>query len=419
MGLARVLEDHAVVVVVGSGGVGKTTTAAALAVDAARRGQRVLCMTIDPARRLAQSLGLEQMTSEIQEVRPELFADEGVPCAGSLHAMMLDAKAAFDDLVIEHAPDPATRDRILQNRMYGYVSTSLAGVREYMAMERLHDVRKRGWDLVVLDTPPTSNALDFLDAPQKMVGLVDSQATRWFIRAYRGPGKLSFDLVGRGAAIVLKGLAKFTGAAFLTEVAEFITGFEALFGGFRERAEAVAASLRGDDVAFLVVTSPAPMAVDEALFFDARLAEMQVRRHAFVVNQVRPLRPEPDATSDALGARAAEVLPDDLDPARAVRWMRRAFDDEQVEAQRDRSEITRLHDAHQGSVPIVEVPIFERDVHHLADLARLADILAAGPAADGGNGAGDATDDDAARDDAETDASGAYGDRDQPAAPSE
>ncbi|HJK98323.1 MAG TPA: ArsA-related P-loop ATPase [Polyangiaceae bacterium LLY-WYZ-14_1] len=387
MGLGALLDQHAVVVVVGSGGVGKTTTAAALAVDAARRGQRVLCLTIDPARRLAQSLGLARMTQEEQRVDPALFAAEGVDCPGSLHAMMLDSKGTFDELVARHAPDEDTRERILGNRMYRYVSSSLAGVREYMAMEKLHAVREEGWDLIVLDTPPTSNALDFLDAPERLVGLVDSPATRWFIRAYEGPGRLSLDLVGRGAAFILKGLSRFTGSDFLADLAEFVTGFESLFGGFKARAEAVAADLRGDDVAFLVVTSPAALAVDEAIFFDERLAELGIRRHAFVVNAVRPLLPEPRETSAELARLAAEalspeVLPPGLDAKRTVRLLRRAFDDERLEATRDRGEIDRLRRARGQDVRVVEIPAFEDEVHDLGALARVADHLTAGQEAD-------------------------------------
>lgn len=377
MGFADLIEQHRVVVVVGSGGVGKTTTSAALALHAARSGRRVLCLTIDPARRLANSLGLERMTAHEQEVPPSLFEAQGLPCEGSLHAMMLDAKSTFDELVARYAPDEASRDRILGNRMYQYVSTSLAGVRDYMAMEKLHAVREGGWDLIVLDTPPTSNALDFLDAPEKMVGLIDSPATRWFVRAFKSTGRMSFDVLGKSAAYVLKGLARFTGAQFLDDISEFVTGFNDLFGGFKERAESVARDLRGPEVAFLVVTSPSPLALDEALFFDGRLAELGIRRHGFVINGVRPLRDEPDASPEALVAAAADALPDDVDARKAVRWMQRAFDDERVEALADQAQVDRLRAGSDARLRFVEVPAFERDVHSLSALAAVADHLVA------------------------------------------
>src|SRR5688572_15841477 len=245
MGLREVVAEHRVVVCVGSGGVGKTTTSAALALFAAMNGKRVLCLTIDPAKRLANSMGLTAMTTEEQLVSPELFAAAGLESKGSLSAMMLDTKRTFDDLVTRYASSPERARRILDNRLYQYISTSLAGTQEYMAMEKLHAVRKVGdYELIVLDTPPTSNALDFLDAPEKLVGVIDSPAMRWFLSAFTGAGKLGFSLVGRGAQMVFRGLAKFTGGEFLDSVAEFVSDINDLFGGFTHRARDVSNALR-------------------------------------------------------------------------------------------------------------------------------------------------------------------------------
>ncbi|MEM7604289.1 MAG: ArsA-related P-loop ATPase, partial [Myxococcota bacterium] len=262
--LSKVLSDHRVVVTVGSGGVGKTTTAAALAMHAAMEGKRVLCMTIDPAKRLANSLGLDEMTAESQVVGAELFEAQGLECPGELHAMMLDARKTFDDLVLRTASSREVAERILANKIYQHVASGLAGTQEYMAMEKLHAVRSERFDLIVLDTPPTSNALDFLDAPERMVAAIDSPAMRWFVGAFQGAGKLSFGLFGKGASLVFKALSRFTGAGFLEDVAEFVSGINDLFGGFKDRAEEVAGALRSDEVAFVVVTSPAAMAVEEA-----------------------------------------------------------------------------------------------------------------------------------------------------------
>src|SRR5688500_16992765 len=182
--LLPLLQSRRVVVCVGSGGVGKTTVAAGLALAAAKRGKRVLCLTIDPAKRLANSLGLERMSTEAQPVAPRLFEQAGLPVAGSLTVMMLDTKRTFDELVARHASSPEARDRILDNRLYQYVSTSLAGTQEYMAMEKLLQVKRdTNYDVIVLDTPPTSNALDFLDAPTRLIDALDSGAMRWFIQA--------------------------------------------------------------------------------------------------------------------------------------------------------------------------------------------------------------------------------------------
>jgi anion-transporting ArsA/GET3 family ATPase len=362
--LAEVLEKSQVVVCVGAGGVGKTTTAAALAVHAAMNGKRVLCLTIDPARRLANSLGLSEMHAEEQDISKALFAEHGLPLRGSLSAMMLDTKRTFDDLVTRYASSPEVRDRILSNKIYEYVSTSLAGTSEYMAMEKLHAVRQRdAFDLIVLDTPPTSNALDFLDAPAKMVGLVDSPAMRWFIEAF----------TGTGAALVLKGLAKFTGAEFLDSIAQFVTDLNDLFGGFRQRAEEVAASLKGDDVAFVIVTSTSPLSIDEALFFQERLGSADLSAEGIVINGVHPLLSEPPLKTDALTRAVGDALgQDDEDAAKSVtRRMRRALDDSRVLAVADRIQADRLKNA-RGNLICVEVPAFEEDVHDLPALAKVA-----------------------------------------------
>lgn len=376
MSLADVLDSHRVVVCVGSGGVGKTTTAAALAVHAAMDGKRVLCLTIDPARRLANSLGLDEMTSDLKEVPASLFERHGLTLTGSLSAMMLDTKRTFDELVERHASSPAVRDNILNNEIYKYVSGSLAGTQDYMAMEKLHAVRQDSrWDLIILDTPPTSNALDFLDAPERLVEMIDSPAMRWFVEAFQGAGKLSFGMVGKGAAFLLRGLAKFTGVGFLESVAEFVTGLNELFGGFRERATEVAQALRSPDVAFIVVTSPSPMAIREAIFFGNRLGDAGMRRDGFVINGVHTLWPEPSADRNTLMAALREALPESMDAERALERLERALDDERVRAVSDRVEAERLRVQVGGELLYVEVPAFEEDVHDLSALARVATHL--------------------------------------------
>ncbi len=375
MSLSQLLSSHRVVVCVGCGGVGKTTTAASLAVRAAMDGRRVLCLTIDPAKRLANSLGLAAMTTEEQVVPPELFTARDLPLRGSLSAMMLDTKRTFDELVRRYASSPEVAQRILDNRVYQYLSTSLAGTQEYMAMEKLHAVRQDDrYDLIVLDTPPTSNALDFLDAPERLAGLVDSPAMRWFIQAFEGAGKFSFNLIGKGAAFLLRGLSRFTGTGFLEVVAQFVTDFNDLFGGFRERAREVAEALRGPEVAFVIVTSPNPLAMEEAIFFARRLEEAGMRRDAFVINGMHPLFAEPSAPEGELAAIVAPHLPG-IDPHRAIGRMRRALDDARMRAIADRLESDRLRQRAGNDHLFVEVPAFEEDVHDLDALARVAAFL--------------------------------------------
>lgn len=240
-------------------------------------------------------------------------------------------------------------------------------------MEKLYAVRQDDrFDLIVLDTPPTSNALDFLDAPERMVDAIDSPAMRWFIEAMDSSGgRFSLGILGKGAGLVMKGLSKLTGAGFLEQVAEFVGGLNDLFGGFRQRAAAVSGVLRSPEVAFVVVTSPAPMAIREAYFFSDRLRELGMRRDGVVVNGVHYLLSEPHADEDTLQSAVKEVLPN-VDPASAVDRMGRALEDERLRAVADRIESDRLRNRVGKETTFVEVPAFDEDVHDLRALAKVA-----------------------------------------------
>jgi anion-transporting ArsA/GET3 family ATPase len=379
MELREVLERHRVVVCVGSGGVGKTTTSAAIALQAALSGKHALCLTIDPARRLANSLGLDELSHEPQRIAPELFAAQGLECRGSLSAMMLDMKHTFDALVTKHAATPAQRDRILNNRIYRYVSTSLAGTQEYMAMERLYEVRANdGHEVIVLDTPPTTNALDFLEAPQKLIGAIDSPVMRWFVQTLEEQKGL--NLLGRSAAFVFKGLSRFTGSEFLHVVGEFVSEVNALFGGFRERADAVYQALRSPDVAFVIVTSPAPLSVREAVYFARKLKEFDIEPKAIVVNRVHAPLPE-DGANGALDAALAQFVPDATGRADLLARMRTAAAGARAEAERDREGVRRLREHVGKNLSYTEVPAFDTDVHDLGALARVGEHLVGSPTA--------------------------------------
>lgn len=242
-------------------------------------------------------------------------------------------------------------------------------------MEKLHAVRQDpSWDLIVLDTPPTSNALDFLDAPEKMADLVDSPAMRWFVEAFSSSGKFSFNLVGKGAAFLLRGLSRFTGTEFLEVLAEFLTDLNDLFGGFRTRAKEVSEALRSPEVAFVIVTSPNPLAMDEAIFFAERLEAASMSRDGFVINGIRQLFAEPNQPESELASLVAPHLRA-LDPRRAVSRMRRALDDARIRAIADRLEVERLHSRAGSERLYVEVPHFEQDVYDLPALHRVAMYL--------------------------------------------
>lgn len=378
--LSTLVDTRRVIVTAGAGGVGKTTTAAALGVAAARRGKRVLCLTIDPAKRLAESLGIGEMRSEAATVDNARFAEAGIPMKGSLTAMMLDTKRTFDELVIKYSSSKEKAEKLLSNKLYQYVSTSLAGTQEYMAMEKLVAVKDDPrYDLVILDTPPTANALDFLDAPERLMEALDSATMKWFVEAFQSTGKFSLNILAKGASAVLKGMSKITGGGFLEAMAEFIAELNDLFGGFKDRAARVQKTLRGDDIAFVLVTSPSPPAIKEVLFFAERLAEANMPQGALVVNRFHrpPKRPShggevtmPDA------ARALAVHRITLEDDAAERLVQ-AHGDQMKLATLDAAHIRALESATTGT-PIVRVAELETDVHDLRLLGHLSDVLMAG-----------------------------------------
>lgn len=369
--LSSLLETRRIVLCVGVGGVGKTTTAAALSLAAARRGKRVLCLTIDPARRLAQSLGIEWASTEASTIDKALLAKVGVPASGSLTIMRVDTKSTFDGLITQLAPSVERRDRILNNVLYRYISTSLAGTQEYMAMEKLYSLRSDPrFDIILLDTPPTANALDFLDAPGRLVGAIDSPAIRWFVDALESSGKLSFNLVAKSTALLLKGISKVTGGGFLEQVAAFISEMNALFGGWKQRADAVAAALRGKDVAYVLVTTPDPLALREVTYFAERLRKEGMIPDAFVVNRVNPSFPLED---EKLGADVAEIAGSDVTlPARAAR----ALKDASRQGKLDRLHLFALEGAAPEGTLTVLVPAYASDVYDLEALSEISRVLA-------------------------------------------
>jgi anion-transporting ArsA/GET3 family ATPase len=370
--LYELVQTRRVLICVGAGGVGKTTTAAALAVAAAREGKRVLCLTIDPARRLAQALGLDAIETEATEIDPKRFSRGK---GGALTVMMLDTKRTFDELVIKYSSTPEKAQKLLSNKLYRYVSTSLAGTQEYMAVEKLVAVKDDPrWDLVVLDTPPTANALDFLDAPERLIDALDSATMKWFVEAFQSTGKVSLNLLAKSAAIVLRSIGKITGGGFLEAMAEFITELNDLFGGFKQRASIVHTTLRGPDVGFVLVTSPNPMSMREVLYFAERLEQHEMPRGAFVVNRFHlppaggRVATEEEATA-AMRRHGVALEPDA--PARLVR------------AHADHFKLSLLDAAWVGMLEgrdaaVVRIPELASDVHDQELLHTIADALMSG-----------------------------------------
>jgi anion-transporting ArsA/GET3 family ATPase len=368
--LLPLLLSKRIVVCAGAGGVGKTTIAAAIALGFASHGQRVLCITIDPAKRLADSLGLGVMSTEEQRVSPDLFTSAGLGVSGSLTVLMLDTKRTFDDLVARHASSPETRDRIFNNRIYSYVSTSLAGTQSYMAMEKVLLVRQDPrFDVIVLDTPPTSNALDFLDAPERLIEAIDSAAMRWLVQTFEKSGRFSLNLVARGVALVLRGLGRLTGKGFLEHLAEFVSELNELFGGFRERAALVSKAFRSPELGYVLVTSAAPAAIDEVSYFSARLRSQGMRTDAVIVNRVQPS----PGLADAEAVRvAASELGLSLSGSMLEKVQRAAADD-RARALFEASQLQELDRALGPDRPKQwRVPVFAADVHDVRSLSHVA-----------------------------------------------
>jgi anion-transporting ArsA/GET3 family ATPase len=379
-GLVDVLLERRIIVCVGSGGVGKTTTAAALALAAARRGKKTLVLTIDPAKRLANSLGLEALGHAVQEVPPALVHAGAPSNKGSLHAMMLDQKAAFDEVVQRHAKDPAAVKRILANPVYAQISGSLAGAQEYAAMAKLHDFDESGnWDTIVVDTPPTAHALDFLDAPRKLSEAIDSPAIEWFRKMQGGSGS-GWSFVGKTGAFVLKRLAKFVGSQFIDDLGVFFTEFNDILGGFRKRAEETFGLLRQPRVGFVLVASPEPMAVQEALYFHQRLASAAMPFIGFVVNKIHAALPVTVTEPGVAAALAATPSVAALNLAGTTRTMvaqalLASHREIETRAEADRTAVAQLQAAGGDRALLVRVPLLRDDVHDVDRLVGLERYL--------------------------------------------
>jgi anion-transporting ArsA/GET3 family ATPase len=366
----ELIDDPATKVIVccGSGGVGKTTTAAALAVRAAERGRKTVVLTIDPARRLAQALGLPELDNQ-----PRRVEVEGFEPAGELAAMMLDMRRTFDDMVHAHA-GPERAKEVLANPFYRTISSSFSGTQEYMAMEKLGQLAADGlWDLIIVDTPPSRSALDFLDAPQRLSQALDGR----MIRLLAGPAKASGwglrKIVGAGFSLFAKAVSTIVGGQLLADASAFVQAFDSMFGGFRERSNRTYQLLRSGGTAFVVVAAPEPDALREASYFVERLSSESMPLAGLVVNRTHPVLaslPGPKALA------AAEALERRGDSPLAAAVLRLHADRVSV-ADRERRLVARFTRAHEG-VAVARVPAMPSDVHDLSGLRQIGEQLGTG-----------------------------------------
>ena len=357
--IAERLYGKEVVICVGSGGVGKTTTSAALALALARRGRRVCVVTIDPARRLATALGLDELSNEPHRI------DGAVQGDGELWAMMLDAKRTFDEVITRLEEDPVRREEILANPIYRELSGAIAGSHELSAIVKLYELHEEhSFDVVVLDTPPSRNALDFLEAPQRLLGFLEGRALQVFL----SPGGLTARLFGRGSALVFSVFARVTGVDLLGDLSVFFGSMSGVLDGFSERTKRVAALLRESGTAFVIVTSPEHEPAREARFLAERLEQAGMRTAELVVNRVQQpalVGIDREELERALGA--------ELDGELAARIARAAASIDLL-ARRDARSLEHLADELDQPSPVV-VPQLTEEIQDLGGLARVADVL--------------------------------------------
>lgn len=376
--LDELVRMKTVIVCVGSGGVGKTTMSAAIALKAAELGRRACVLTIDPARRLANAMGLTALDNTESRIPTDRLEAAGIRHpAGQLWAMMLDAKRTWDDLVRRFARDPEQARRILANHYYQQISSALAGSQEFMAMEKLYELHESGkYDLLVLDTPPTRHALDFLDAPKKMMGFMDEGVLSVFLTPSRIAGKLGLGLFTSSSAMMFTLLQRITGFQVLRDISDFVGSFGGMHAGFRDRAGKVEEFLRAGGSSFVLVTSPASTTAAEAEFLFAKLAEYRMPFGGVIVNRVhadalaetgageqwRRMRDHPAEIFRSLGATGTLALAERIAGN---------FDRVQTLAEADAAEIARLEKTCRGPHFWRTVPAFELDVHDLSALAHL------------------------------------------------
>jgi anion-transporting ArsA/GET3 family ATPase len=353
--LRELVEQRTILVCCGSGGVGKTTTAAVLAMEAAKAGRRAVVVTIDPAKRLADALGLEGLTGTPSRIAGDF--------AGELWALMLDTKSTFDDLVVANAASPEQGERILQNRFYRNISGALSGTQEYMAMEKLYELHQRtDFHLVVVDTPPTRNALDFIDAPRRLSRFLDHRLFRMITR----PGRGVVKAVNMAAQTFLRTVSRVVGAEVIDDAIAFFQAFEGMEEGFRERSEAVLELLSDDDTAFVLVASPRRDTIAEAHYFAERLAEVDISVRALIVNRMHPRFD--DGLAEATRERAHTLEGTDLG------GLYENLAQFQLVASREEEHLAGLAEA-VAPAPVVRVPFLSSDVHDMAGLDALARLM--------------------------------------------
>jgi anion-transporting ArsA/GET3 family ATPase len=356
------LKGKRVCICVGAGGVGKTSISAALAVGLAARGQKVAVLTIDPAPRLATALGVRELSGEPWPIDPAPFASAGLQMKGELWAMALDTKRAFDEIVTRLAPDRRSLAEILSNPIYRELSSAVAGSQELGAITKLYELRHESdFDVIVLDTPPSRNAVDFLEAPTQLLGFLEGRA----LRVFTAPGGVAARLLGSSTALIFSVFARVSGVDMLGELSRFFRSLSGVIDGFQDRTRSVSALLRDSDTSFMIITSPDPEPAREAVFLANKLADGGMARGGLIVNRVH---------FEGLDGHSPEQVQALLAPALGRTLARRVaanLADFDVLVRRDRDIVARLSRELEEAQPIL-VPYLDHDIDDVGGLARVA-----------------------------------------------
>ncbi len=360
------LKNKRLIVVCGSGGVGKTTTAASLGLKAAAMGKKVIVLTIDPAKRLATSLGLESLTGKPRKISSEMLSEAVGETSGSLYAMMLDTKSTFDDLVVKYAPTKEIEKKILGNKIYQHLSEMISGSQEYMAMEKIYEiVSEEKYDVVVIDTPPTTHAIDFLEAPERMINAIGNSMIHLLIKPAVAVGQSGLKILEKGSKIVMKVFDRITGFAFLQDISEMLISFQHLLEGFQSRADEVKIILKDEQTTFVLVAACEDKSVAEVKVFNNKLKELDLPLSGLIVNRVYPYYPdyEPKKQMQELTKKVGDNLANKM----AV-----VFEEYQHVARRDAGFIKELKASMGPGKFVSTIPLFDTDIHDMVGLYRLA-----------------------------------------------
>lgn len=356
MWIKKLSESKKLIICCGSGGVGKTTSSASLAIQIAQSGKRVLVLTIDPAKRLANALGLENLSSEPKQVQKNLFA------------LMLDPKKTFDQVISRYASSEEEKNRILNNKLYQHLSSMIAGSQEYMAMEKVYEIDQSGdFDLIILDTPPTRHALDFLAAPEKMKSMVGQSIIKWFLKPGIFSEKSSLSFLGRGAQKILGAFDQVMGFDFLKDLSTMLISTAGLLEGFKDRADEVAALLNNKKSAILLISSPQASSMNEAIYFFENLKKQKLPFAGFILNRVKPISPKLPSYEEL--KKSWEINSNMFSEIKEI------LSKQTLLYEQDCEQIARLKQKTKDKFPIALIPAFSHDIHNLEGLHKMGEYL--------------------------------------------